>query len=445
MTATNGPSARALAWWMRPATSSLPVPLSPVIEDRRVGRRDLGRQGQRRPECGSLPDEAVESVALVERLAEGFHAALELTGPELETGQSPLLLAEPLVLDREDQLGRDAAGDLHVGGVEPGRLALAEVERTPHLVAEPQRDHENRTAPVVDDEPVPGEPRIELQPGVVHQHWLTGSDAGAEGDVLQEHALRRLDDRRLVELGEDLGFAAALVQESRPHEVEVERRPHGLRESVEDVPDVETSGQGAGQAIQRHEALATAPFALVEDLALDEGADEVGDSTQEGELRVRVSSRFETGRDEGADDSIGPAKWHREERPDPGLEHPALEGVGRSVAGVGPDVVHAHALPGERRADPPLGDDIPASGVEVGRVVPLVHGECRRGMLREDRERAAVVLEVVDHEPIVRDQVLNALRERSQEPSGVEAVLHRLTDGLDRREEIGQERPVRHA
>ena len=29
-TATNGPLARALAWWIARATSSLPVPLSPV-------------------------------------------------------------------------------------------------------------------------------------------------------------------------------------------------------------------------------------------------------------------------------------------------------------------------------------------------------------------------------------------------------------------------------
>ena len=422
----------------RPRDQLLAGPALARDQDRRVGRRDLGRQGQRRPERGGLADEAVESVALVEGLTKGFHAALELTGPELETGQSPLLLAEPLVLDREDQLGRDAAGDLHVGGVEPGRLALREVERAAHLVAEPQRDHEDRTTAVVDDEPVPGQARVQLQAGVVHQDWFTGSDAWRRRRRAQGHALRRLDDGRLVELGQDLGFAAALVQESRAHEVEVERRAHRLREPVEDVPDVQTSGQGAGQAIQRHEALAAAPFALVEDLALDEGADEVGDSTQEDELRVRVSSRFEAGGDEGADDSIGPAKGHREERPDPGLEHPAFDGIGRDVAGVGPDVVHAHALPGERGADPPLGDHVSPSRVEVGRVVTLVHGELRRGVLREDGERATIVLAVVDHEPVMRDQVLDALRERPQEAPGVEAILHRPADGLDRREEIGQ-------
>jgi hypothetical protein len=76
--------------------------------------------------------------------------------------------------------------------------------------------------------------------------------------------------------------------------------------------------------------------------------------------------------------------------------------------------------------------------------VTLVQGELRRGVLREDGERAAVVLEVVDHEPIMRNEVLDALRERRQEAPGVEAILHRPADGLDRREEIGEERLVRH-
>ena len=88
LTATNGRSARRLLQWIARATSSLPVPLSPVIEHRAVGVGD------------ALDD--VEHAA--QRLARADQVLVVVAAVELALQQLVLGLEAPVL----DGLGREA-------------------------------------------------------------------------------------------------------------------------------------------------------------------------------------------------------------------------------------------------------------------------------------------------------------------------------------------------
>ena len=70
LTATNGPSRRALSWWIARATSSLPVPVSPSMSTGDVRRRDLPHEPDHALHRLVASHQVVEARLFVEEAAE---------------------------------------------------------------------------------------------------------------------------------------------------------------------------------------------------------------------------------------------------------------------------------------------------------------------------------------------------------------------------------------
>ncbi|HZO39372.1 MAG TPA: hypothetical protein VFE97_09140 [Methylomirabilota bacterium] len=85
-----------------------------------------------------------------------------------------------------------------------------------------------------------------------------------------------------------------------------------------------------------------------------------------------------------------------------------------------------------------MADRIAFLGREVRRVVLGVQDRPLRRELGEDRERAAIVVEIGDDEPVVRDQPLQARREFAEEALGIERIVHRSANGGQAGHEVGQ-------
>src|SRR5262249_56694285 len=98
----------------------------------------------------------VEVVSPAYRRAERSQPLLAAPRALLGEGQPRLLVRQPLMLERHDDAGRDVPGDLHIGGVEPVRAALAEVERSTDHTAPEQRHAEGGAPAAIEHEAITG-------------------------------------------------------------------------------------------------------------------------------------------------------------------------------------------------------------------------------------------------------------------------------------------------
>jgi hypothetical protein len=72
--------------------------------------------------------------------------------------------------------------------------------------------------------------------------------------------------------------------------------------------------------------------------------------------------------------------------------------------------------------------------------VRFVEHGALRGVLGEDGEGAAVVIEIRDGQPIVRDESLELGRKLLEELPRIERVVHRPPDGGQTGHEVGEDR-----
>ena len=333
MTATKGPSARGLRLVDRAGHQLLAGAALPGDEHRRVGRRDLRGAAERVPEGGGLAEDPVEAVALLQGRLQGFDAALEPPGASLGEGEPPRLVGEPLVLEREHELGGDPAGNLDVGAIEPVGPAFAQVEAAPDPLGEPEGHAQDRAPAALDDEPIARPRGIELAGGVVEEDGLPGLDPLPEREVVEQDPGRRFLDGGVVHLGQDLHLAAAGREQRHSHDVEVEHRPDLVGQAVEDLADVEARAQHPGEPLDRLEPLAAPPLAIEQDGALDEGADQVGDAGRGGGVRLGVGAQSHAGEDQRPAHAAAGVEGHEQGGAEAGLRDPSLVGVGSREAG----------------------------------------------------------------------------------------------------------------
>src|SRR5262249_23225257 len=121
-----------------------------------LGRGPFGGECQTLAQRPRAADDPIEAVSLAHRFAERLQALLETLRALLGEGQPPLLVGQPLMLERHDDAGRDVPGDLHIGGVEPVRAALAEVQRATDHAARGQRHAEGAAPAAIEHEAITG-------------------------------------------------------------------------------------------------------------------------------------------------------------------------------------------------------------------------------------------------------------------------------------------------
>jgi hypothetical protein len=121
-----------------------------------------------------------------------------------------------------------------------------------------------------------------------------------------------------------------------------------------------------------------------------------------------------------------------------------LVGIRVGEAHVGPEVVDPHRLAGERLADRPVGPHVAAGRAEGRRVVLLVEDQGGGRVLGEHGEGAAVVVQVVDDEPVVRDEPLDRRRELLEEALRVELLPHRTAERGQRGDQVVERGRILH-
>jgi hypothetical protein len=70
--------------------------------------------------------------------------------------------------------------------------------------------------------------------------------------------------------------------------------------------------------------------------------------------------------------------------------------------------------------------------------VLLVQRQVGGGVLGEDGEGPAVIVQVVEDQPVVGHQPLDLRRELGQEALRIELLVHRAAEGGQRRDQIGE-------
>ena len=127
---------------------------------------------------------------------------------------------------------------------------------------------------------------------------------------------------------------------------------------------------------------------------------------------------------------------------DAGLPGPRPH-VGRDSR-VGLRIAYERGLPREHAPERELVRHVSRAGVEGDRVVALVEDDAPYGVLGEDREGPALVLEVGDEQAVVRDQTLDLRGEPREKALGIERLLHGAADRRHRVEEVVQHRFLVH-
>lgn len=164
------------------------------------------------------------------------------------------------------------------------------------------------------------------------------------------------------------------------------------------------------------------PLPLEQDHVLDEGGDQARHLAQGLEVAGLEALGGQPGRDYRSDDAATAFQGNQEPRADPRFLQPLFEGIDRRETRIGREVVDQHGLASEHVPQGPFGHDVPLAAAECRGVVLLVEREGRGGVLGEDREGAAVLVQKIDDQTVVGDQPLELGGEVAEEAPGVELL-----------------------
>ena len=149
-------------------------------------------------------------------------------------------------------------------------------------------------------------------------------------------------------------------------------------------------------------------------------------------VRVRVGG--ETRGHHRPHDPAPALQRDQESRPNPLFIHLPMKRVGVGEVRVGREVVDQQGLAREDEPEHPLVHDVACLGRVAGDIVLVVKDQLGRGVLGEYRERPPALVQMVDDEPIVRNDSADTLGEFPEEPSRVELLLHGAPDRRQRGE-----------
>ena len=258
-----GPAARGEARWRARATSSLPVPVSPVTRTRRLRAGHLGGEGE-----GLLPrlrtaDGAVAGAFRFER----FELGGERLHPCFEARGALLLVGETLVRHGESDVVGDAERRVGILAAVGIRLQGEEDQRANRLPLQADRDPHHRLHPLLElavdalgrERELHRARRLR---GTGHERPadrvpFDQTDVGQDEEVGIEraaHLFREPEARRVVgqpvRSGIDLGIGAVLGEHSQLQQIVGNDLPGDRRKLAEDRPHVERPGERGEQSLQ---------------------------------------------------------------------------------------------------------------------------------------------------------------------------------------------------
>ena len=170
--------ARWLVAWIARATSSLPVPVSPRYQDRRVGGGDLLGLEQHSPQDGALPDDVLEARGRERALAEILVFQLEAPAKGLQLRKLPRSLlwcsrrsrAPAKISATSPRRSRSDRGQVRSSRVVPNEKAPR--RRSPATIGKPTVDFQGSGLPKLGL--ARGLRREVAQSGDDHRHALLG-------------------------------------------------------------------------------------------------------------------------------------------------------------------------------------------------------------------------------------------------------------------------------
>jgi len=203
-----------------------------------------------------------------------------------------------------------------------------------------------------------------------------------------------------IEHADELEGVAVGVHHTDRHGVEIEHRPQGLAETLEEIADLQARAENRRQRRDRLQARAAAVLAAERaPCPARTGRFRSANLPARRDMSVRIDARSEAGHGEQADDAAARVDRHRDAPPDTGLEQPAGP-IGLSgMCGSRSTVVDEEHATAEDRADRPTRPPRTANPGRIGRIAALEHRGPAARVLGKHGEGTTVVLEVVDGRP----------------------------------------------